>query len=116
MTPCWIALVRRRPKIRIDGRDQYLYRVVYELVHGPIPAGCELDHLCGDARCWNPDHLEPKTHTVHMLRHSPRTERCEAGHLRAMHSRWEPGKGWKCRVCHAARSAKSYQKRKDLPA
>lgn len=33
-----------------------------ELHVGPIPTGKELDHLCRNATCSNPDHLEPVTH------------------------------------------------------
>lgn len=37
------------------------HRVVYELLVGPIPAGLELDHVCRNRGCVNPEHLEPVT-------------------------------------------------------
>lgn len=37
------------------------YRVVYEIERGAIPVGLELDHLCRNRCCVNPEHLEPVT-------------------------------------------------------
>lgn len=44
------------------------HRVVYEALVGPIPAGLELDHLCRNAGCVNPAHLEPVTHAENVRR------------------------------------------------
>ena len=38
------------------------------MVVGPIPDGCELDHLCRNRACCNPDHLEPVTHLENVRR------------------------------------------------
>ena len=38
------------------------HRAVYLLIKGDIPQGFDLDHLCRNRRCVNPDHLEPVTH------------------------------------------------------
>lgn len=35
---------------------------------GPVPVRSELDHLCKNKRCCNPDHLEPVSHRVNILR------------------------------------------------
>jgi hypothetical protein len=37
------------------------HRFAYETLRGLIPAGLELDHLCRNRFCVNPDHLEPVT-------------------------------------------------------
>lgn len=44
------------------------HRWLYEREVGPIPEGLELDHLCFNPPCVNPDHMEPVTHTENMRR------------------------------------------------
>jgi hypothetical protein len=50
------------------GNDGLAHRLMYELVRGPIPAGLTLDHLCRVRSCINPNHLEPVTDGVNILR------------------------------------------------
>ena len=54
----------------VDGRPYtYLaHRVAYELTNGAIPAGLDIDHVCRNKRCVNPDHLEAVTFLVNMRR------------------------------------------------
>ncbi len=40
----------------------------YKTVVGPIPQGLEIDHLCRNHSCVNPNHLEPVAHQVNVLR------------------------------------------------
>lgn len=40
----------------------------YEYFVGPVPEGKELDHLCHNRGCVNPDHLEPVIHEVNCQR------------------------------------------------
>lgn len=51
-----------------NGRTCGAHRAVYEIFHGPIPKGMELDHLCRVHSCVNPDHLEPVTHVENVMR------------------------------------------------
>jgi hypothetical protein len=41
---------------------------MYERYRGPIPKGLQLDHLCRQRDCINPDHLEPVTCAVNVQR------------------------------------------------
>jgi hypothetical protein len=38
------------------------HRKVYESVNGAVPQGFELDHLCKNRWCCNPNHLQVVTH------------------------------------------------------
>ncbi len=49
-------------------RSFVAHRWVWEHLRGPIPVGMELDHLCRNRRCCNPDHLEPVTRSVNIVR------------------------------------------------
>lgn len=55
-------------KTWFDGATRQAHRVMYELLVGPISDGMQLDHLCRNRSCVNPDHLEPVTSRVNTLR------------------------------------------------
>jgi len=58
---------------RIQNRQAHCW--MYEQKYGPIPEGTELDHLCRNRRCVNPDHLEPVPHIENCHRGSCTTLR-----------------------------------------
>lgn len=67
--------------LRFEGRDQPAHRVMWIATVGPIPDGLELDHLCTNPACVNPDHLEPVTHSENQRRIAERQTSCrKAGH------------------------------------
>ena len=85
---CWLWLLGgsdRYGKVRHDGRDRLAHIVAYELVNGPVPYGLVLDHKCRVTWCINPDHVEPVTQSVNVLRgkrsalKAPKTH-CPRGH------------------------------------
>jgi hypothetical protein len=59
------------------------HRIAYELHTGPIAPGMEVDHLCRNPGCVNPNHLEVVTHKENMHRGSHRNTKkteCHRGH------------------------------------
>ena len=50
-------------------RDRlYVHRIAVEATTGEIPPGMEVDHLCRNRVCVNPDHLEVVTHEENVRR------------------------------------------------
>lgn len=48
-------------QIGVAGTVYAAHRYAYQELVGPIPDGLDLDHLCRNRACTNPDHLEPVT-------------------------------------------------------
>lgn len=55
-------------RIWINGRRILAHVHAWQLVNGPKPHGMELDHICRNRWCRNPDHLELVTHRVNSQR------------------------------------------------
>lgn len=69
--PCWQwlgKLCNGYGRIRHLGSPDYAHRMSYRLHKGDIPAGLEIDHICRNRGCVNPDHLEAVPHRVNALR------------------------------------------------
>jgi HNH endonuclease len=55
-------------KVKSQGKNHTAHTIAYKRLRGPVPEGMELDHVCRNPRCFNPDHLEPVTHRENMMR------------------------------------------------
>ena len=82
------------------------HRASYKRHKGPIPDGLELDHLCRNPACINPDHLEPVTHAENSRR-ALRKKFCVNGHpllgdnLICLSGKRDKQK--RCKQCHRER-------------
>jgi len=87
---CWVWTGGLNPcgygKIRVGVQTRGAHRVSYEIAKGTVPNGLQLDHLCRNRRCVNPDHMEPVTQRENILRgisfaaNNAKQTHCHRGH------------------------------------
>lgn len=94
----------------LSSQPKLAHRHAWELRNGPIPVGLELDHLCRNPACINPEHLEAVSHAENMRRgNAPavviaRTGKCHVGHPFNSENTYLSRDGRKhCRVCRRIR-------------
>jgi len=93
------------------GQRDYTHRISYRLLVAPIPEGTEIDHLCRNRLCYNPEHLEAVTHRENVARgEAPGAvarakNRCKRGHdMSDAYVRKATGHR-RCRTCELASQA-----------
>jgi hypothetical protein len=114
VTPtCWLwrgALTRGYGQLRVEDQMKYAHRVSYELAHGPIPEGLQLDHLCRVPNCIRPSHLEPVTQQVNIERGDAGKRNISKTHCPQGHEYTEANTGRTttgARYCRACKMEKS---------
>lgn len=79
---------------------------------GQVPNGLELDHLCRQRCCVNPDHLEPVTRRENTKRgiaghHMRGKSQCDRGHpFDESNTHWRPDGRRTCKKCKSAARSK----------
>jgi hypothetical protein len=117
-TPCWqwtgavsatYGSFTWRPKKR--GQTTVAHRISVLLAGVEIPDGMQVDHLCRNRLCVNPEHLEVVTPSVNMRRGDTvaaaraRVTHCRRGHeYTAENTRVTPRGQRECKACAHIRS------------
>ena len=104
----------------LDNKMQRVHRIAYEAIIGPIPANLELDHLCRNRACYNPEHLEPVTRKENTRRGKSghMVTSCPKGHSYSgdnLYTELSTGHR-KCKTCKHTRDKAYYEKRKQNEA
>lgn len=92
------------------------HRASYEIFKGKIPIGLQLDHLCRNRKCVNPNHLEPVTARENNRRGfsiaalNSRKTHCKNGHELSINNLLKNRLPVRiCRICNAI-TCKRYRK------
>lgn len=112
---CWIWTgTKREPygygQFTWHGKNT-VHQASYIEFNGPIPLGFQIDHLCSNPPCANPDHLEAVDVVTDGARKKIRNRwrgwppYCKAGHLMDdLNTHWRAnGTGRQCRTCQRER-------------
>jgi hypothetical protein len=87
--------------INDEGKPEGIHRILFKIFKGDISNGLEIDHLCRNKLCCNPEHLEAVTHHENLKR-AMKTH-CKNGHELTddnvtTFQTWS-GIGRKCKTC-----------------
>ncbi len=109
-------------RVMLEGKKLLVHRAAYEAIIGPIPAGYDIDHLCRNRGCYNPEHLEAVTRKENLRRGKGNQfiglTQCPKGHpysgsnLVIVKRKRGSGSSRDCRVCKNGRNRKYIARRR----
>ncbi len=117
---CWVwkGGADRYGRIGALGRKWRTHQLAYILLVDDIPGGLQIDHLCRNRLCVNPDHLEAVPQRINLARGfgpwavNKRKTACLRGHDFTADNTYVNQKGERhCRTCQRAHRA-AYKRRK----
>lgn len=101
----------------LNGNGTTAHRVGYMLLVGDIPESHDLDHLCRNRLCVNPEHLEPVTRSAN-LRRGHEARGCIRGHSLvdkeniSVVTRKDGSKEYRCKQCHVIRNVAAKRRKR----
>ena len=109
-TACWIWIAGKHGFRQCYGgyamthsKKVYAHRYAWEFFFGPIPKRLQIDHLCRNPLCVNPNHLEcvtPQMNTRRGMNFPIRDGRhCQKGHPLFGRNLYLEGTTRRCRIC-----------------
>lgn len=66
------------PRMSLDGGTMAVHIVAWVIENGPVPPKKQIDHVCRNRLCINPDHLEMVTHLANQRRRDAARRQFEA--------------------------------------
>lgn len=108
-------------RFKFAGKSYLAHRVAWELVHGCIPKGMHVDHVCRNRRCCNPAHLRVVTPRQNVLENSEglaaanaQKTHCPHGHEYSTENTINCGGRRHCKTCHREYERQRRQMLKEL--
>jgi len=126
-TGCWVWMGSKNGggygQTTLNGKHVDAHRLVYSELVGDIPSAMDLDHLCRNRACVNPDHLEPVSRRTNLLRgygvsarNAIRTH-CNYGHAFSGDNLGVDGHGYRyCRQCKREQASHRYHRKMEMSA